>query len=234
MRSKEPYNYRHFRVEHYFDGTRTPGVRAGDSVSTHFVETLDGDTVKLDDCWSDSPAVIEFGSVSCPLFQANIDRVNRLAAKYGESVNFCLVYVREAHPGARVGPHNSITDKRELANDVAPHLENRTVLVDDVQGSVHRAFDAMPNSVHLVGTDGIVAYRADWLHAGALDDAIDALLDAGGDGAATEHEDVTNNFFLPSPAVLRGARRAFGRAGDGSAADFVRALPKLAWHRLRH
>lgn len=229
-----PYNYPHFRVEHYFDGTRQPGIRAGDGVPSATLETLDGEVIKVEDCWTDAPAVIEFGSITCPIFQANVDPMNELAASYSSSVNFYLVYVREAHPGPRCGPHKSMDDKRSLALEIAPDLANRTILIDDLEGSVHTAFDAMPNSAHLVGTDGVVAYRSDWLHTDDLEAAFEELLNEGGDGADVTPQDVTDNFHSPNPSIMKGARRAFGRAGLGSAIDFARALPGLARHRLQH
>lgn len=227
------YNYPHFRVEHYFDGTRERGVRAGDAAPSGTLETLDGEVVDLEECWGDAPAVFEFGSVTCPIFWANLEPTGRLAESYADAVEFYLVYVREAHPGPRCGPHESVEQKRSLAREVASDVTHRTVLVDDLEGSVHRAFDAMPNSVHLVGGDGVVAYRADWLHPDALEGAVDDLLAAGGRGADVDPTDVTDNFRSPDPSTVEAARRAFGRAGVGSAVDFARAFPRLAWHRLR-
>lgn len=177
--------------------------------------------------------MFEFGSITCPIFQANVDPMNRLARSYADSVEFYLVYVREAHPGPRCGPHESMAEKRSLAREVAPDVATRTVLLDDQEGSVHRAFDTMPNSVHLVGTDGVLAYRADWLHPDELETAIEELLNAGGKGAEAAPHDVTDNFHSPDPSIIEGARRAFGRAGVGSAIDFARELPGLPWHRLR-
>lgn len=190
--------------------------------------------VDLEECWADAPAVFEFGSITCPVFQANIESMNRLAGSYTDSVEFYLIYVCEAHPGPHCGPHDSMEEKRSLAREVASDVTHRTVLLDDLAGSVHRRFDAMPNSVHLVATDGVVAYRADWLHPDALEDAVEALLAAGGCGVGIHPTDVTDKFHSPSPSIIEGARRAFGRAGLGSAIDFVRALPGLAWHRMRH
>lgn len=181
--SPESYNYPHFRVEHYFDDSPQSGVRAGDDAPTATLETLDGLAIDLEVCWEDRPAVIEFGSITCPIFQANVDPVDRSASKYPDSVDFYVVYVGEAHPGPRCGPHESIDEKRSLAREIAPDIANRTILLDDMAGSLHRTFDATPNSVHLVGTDGVVSYRADWLHADELDAAIEDLLTAGGHGA---------------------------------------------------
>jgi len=229
-----PYNYPHFRVEHYFDGTREPGVRAGGVAPSATLGTLEDEVVDLEECWADTPAVFEFGSVTCPIFRANVEPVNRVAESYADAVEFYLVYVREAHPGPRCGPHESMERKRSLAREVASDVTHRTVLVDDLEGSVHTAFDAMPNSVHLVGSDGVVAYRADWLDPDALEAAVEELLAAGGRGVDVDPIDVTDNFRSPDPSILEGARRAFGRAGVGSAVDFARALPRLAWHRLRH
>ena len=227
-----PYNYARFRTEHYFDGTRRPSVRAGDPAPTLAIETLDGTEHPLPEFWHDGPAVFEFGSITCPIFQANVEAMNRVAASYPD-VAFYVVYVREAHPGPDCGPHESMAEKRSLAGDVDAAVSDRTLLVDDLAGSVHRAFDAMPNSVHVVGRDGIVSYRADWLQPDALESALEVLLDEDGIGAAVDHRDETDNFHTPTLSILAGARRAFGRAGWRSALDFVRELPRLVHHRLR-
>lgn len=232
MSSAADYNYRHFSVSHYFDGDRRR-VRAGETAPSATLETVDGDTVQLSDCWTERPVVVEFGSATCPAFQGEIDRMNRLARRYADAVDCYVVYVREAHPGERRGPHQTMAEKRAVAREVAADLEARTVLVDDLEGTVHRAFDAMPNSVYLIGTRGTVAYRADWLDPADLERAIDELLAAGGAGQAVVPRDRIDNIHAPSPALLRGARRAFGRAGVDSVRDFATALPGLAREGLR-
>lgn len=233
MSSAAEYNYRHFAASHYFDGEDHRRVRARDEAPSGTLETLDGEPVSLSDCWADRPAVIEFGSLTCPVFRAAVDPMNRLASRYADAVDFYVVYTREAHPGKRRGPHRTMAEKREAAREAAAELADRTVLVDDLDGTVHRAFDAMPNSVSLVGLHGTVAYRADWLEPADLQRAIDSLLVAGGAGEAVADLDPRDNFHAPSPALLRGAWRAFGRAGVDSAVDFATALPALARERVR-
>ena len=48
-------------------------------------------------------------------------------------VEFVMVYVREAHPGERLGPHQSMGEKKKAAQLVAPRYgEHRRVLVDNL------------------------------------------------------------------------------------------------------
>lgn len=35
------------------------------------------------------------------------------------------------------------------------------VLVDDLEGTMHRAYDSLLNSVYVIGRDGVLTHRAD-------------------------------------------------------------------------
>lgn len=223
------YNYRHFRFAAY-EGTRR-NVRAGDPAPDGTLYTLDGDEVTLAGLWRERPAVVEFGSVTCPIFTEKVDRMDALARRY-EAVDFYVVYVREAHPGRRCPPHGSFEEKARRAREVREGVE-RTVLVDDLEGSVHRAFDALPNSVSVVGTDGIVSYRADWLEPAALEDHLRRLLAGGGRGADVPPTDLTGNFHRPTPARLRALVGVARRAGLDSLRDFLASAPRMVRYRIR-
>jgi hypothetical protein len=225
------YNYDHFDFDDYGPGVAR-NVRAGAQAPEETLWTLDGDPVSLSSLWADRPAVVEFGSITCPIFCEGSREMDRLAERDADDVRFVVVYAREAHPGGRYGPHRSDEAKRRAASDAvrAERIE-REVLVDDVAGTVHRAFDALPNSAYLVGTDGVVAARWDWTDPDDLADRIDDLLAAGGRGADVDPSSVVDNFHDPSPSLLTTAVRTLRRAGDGSLRDFVVELPRLAWYR---
>lgn len=232
-RAARRYNYARFRGEPILDGVDR-GVRTGDDLPEGTLETLGGTPVALADLVADRPAVIEFGSITCPAFVDRIGEMDRLARRYDGAVDFYVVYVREAHPGRDYPSHRTSTEKRDDARDLidAEHVD-RPVLVDDLDGTVHRAFDALPNSAYVVGADGVVAYRADWTDPEELDGALTRLLDARGRGADGPTGDVENNFRSPGDLSPLTGIRVFRRAGPGSLRDFLRTLPRLAWHRLR-
>ena len=77
-----------------------------------------------------------------------------------------FVYTREAHPGEHVGHHTSFDVKLANAELLRDEVGiRREILVDDLTGTAHRAFGAMPNMTWVIGRGGRVAYRADWTSA---------------------------------------------------------------------
>lgn len=78
-------------------------------------------------------------------------------------MSFVFLYTREAHPGERRPHHASIEDKLRNARDMAAAFDiRRPMLVDDLAGSVHRAYGSLPNMTYVVGTGGSILYRAAW------------------------------------------------------------------------
>lgn len=90
---------------------------------------------------------------------------------------FFIVYVREAHPGENYPHHTSPEQKlaharklRELEGVKIP------ILVDDLLGSVHRAYGLLPNMIYLIDRDGTVVYKSDWTDAAELDGVCQSLI----------------------------------------------------------
>lgn len=53
----------------------------------------------------------------------------------------------------------------------------RPMLVDDLEGTVHRAYGALPNMAYVIDRGGRIAYKADWTHAPTLALACEQLLE---------------------------------------------------------
>ena len=85
-----------------------------------------------------------------------------------------FVYTREAHPGEHVGYHDSFETKlanaRRLRDEVGIR---RTILVDDLEGTAHRAYGLLPNMTWVIGRGGQVLYRADWTSAANVEAFVD-------------------------------------------------------------
>ena len=65
--------------------------------------------------------------------------MNRL---YGDRVIFAFVYTREAHPGGNVRQPVTLEEKVEHAHLLQEiHSVDWPVLVDDLDGTLHRALD---------------------------------------------------------------------------------------------
>ena len=137
------YNYKRFDTEHY-DLMSFPGPQLGDMAGDFALFYLSGAEVKLSD-YAGSWLVLETGSITCNMYTRNISKMNKLREKYSD-VEFILIYVREAHPGSKLPQHNSLDKKVSYAAKLdSVCSERRKVLVDDIEGSMHREYGAMPN-----------------------------------------------------------------------------------------
>jgi hypothetical protein len=95
--------------------------------------------------------------------------MDALATEYADDVHHLFVYTRETHP--------------EYARDIYEHFETyeekvarakilqerfntpRTILVDDLDGTVHRAYAGVPNQSWVIDHTGHIAYKASWTDA---------------------------------------------------------------------
>lgn len=161
------YNYQRFRISNY-DYEKFPGPKAGDKMLDFTLHTLEGKEVKLSD-YAGRWLVVETGSLTCPMYAKNIRPIDKLTAKYPD-VAFVVVYVREAHPGSRRGAHADLQEKTAFAEEMkAEFKENREVLVDNVDGDMHKAYGSFPNMVYIIDPEGTVVYRCDWSFAKKID-----------------------------------------------------------------
>lgn len=104
--------------------------------------------------------------------------LTELYQKYrSRDFEFFIVYVREAHPGENFPHHTSFEQKlaharklRELDKVALP------ILVDDLDGTVHRAYGLRPNMVYLIDRDGVIVYKSDWTDAHELDGMCQSLV----------------------------------------------------------
>jgi hypothetical protein len=101
-----------------------------------------------------------------------------LYRKYREQgFEFFIIYSREAHPGENYPHHRSFDQKirhaqklRELDKVQIP------ILVDDIEGTTHNAYGALPNMIYLIDREGIVVYKSDWTNAHELEGMCESLL----------------------------------------------------------
>lgn len=104
--------------------------------------------------------------------------MDELAERYvNRAVRSVFVYTREAHPGEIYGHHASTDDKRRNARAFRDHcLVRREILIDELDGAAHRAYGLLPNMTWIVGSSGMIHYKAAWTNvaeiAGVLDDVL--------------------------------------------------------------
>lgn len=138
-------------------------------------EILDGGRFHLADYRARKSVLIVFGSLACPPCVTNI-RINKpnlvdLYDQYRDGVEFCYLYTREGHPGAKIVPHASLQDKRRNARRLRDE-EGVTfpIVIDDLQGSIQKSFvhPHFNNPVFLINPAGLVTYKSAWLDASEL------------------------------------------------------------------
>lgn len=223
--SGEEYNYRHFGPE-YYDFRSFDGPAPGEEVPDVEATTLDGESVSLSD-FRDRWVVLETGSLTCPITDSKVHAMDRLAERF-DDVEFVLLYTREAHPGERYDAHRSFEEKLERAREFADEYGvERTVLVDDLEGTAHRQFGGMPNSVHVINPDGVVVMRGDWNHVST----VEAILEDRDPDRLHDREVYRGRplFFTPKKGIVR----VLLDSGPRAVWDFVRNAPSLAWMHLK-
>lgn len=134
-----------------------------------------------------------------------------------------VLYVREARPGERIGPHRRHGDK--VANARLAVQEDgklRTVLVDDQFGTPHHLYGATPHSVDAIDAAGVVVFRAMWNAPDAVETVL-RLMRVGQDpGIGTRGRsphwcsDPAAGALPGGPTGAAGLRRGVRHAGVGA------------------
>lgn len=102
-----------------------------------------------------------------------------MARRYADqAVRSVFIYSREAHPGEGYRHHQSMDDKRRCARALKETLKlERPILIDDVEGTAHRAYGLLPNMTWIIGRGGIVHYKAAWTNTQDIENALKDITD---------------------------------------------------------
>ena len=225
-----PYNYETFRrnllikdmVMTRFLGAPKPGGKAPDFEG----RTVDGDRIRLSDYQGESNVVLTFGSATCPFTAASLRGLNDLYEEFGDEVEFLFVYVREAHPGEELGPHKEMRDKVRAAELLREEEEvEMPMIVDDLDGRIHRKYGKAPNPPYLIDRSGRIAFRMLNTHTTVLGEAIEELLERQEERGA-DHVIVHGGEYngIPKASALLHTHRALKRGGNKSIDDFKQEM----------
>ena len=219
------YNYPHFTPSDYdfskFEGPR-PGERAVDFTAID----LEGNKRKLSDFFGQW-VVLETGSVTCPIYTSKIKTMNQLTGAYPD-VTWLLLYVREAHPGENIPQHNVFEEKLACARRARDEdQETRTILVDDLAGTAHRAYGSMPNSVYVINPAGKIVFRGDWNDARAVRRV---LKERNPEKIYDKERYSARPNFSGGRGGMLGALR---RAGRQAVWDFIKAAPVMVGKHIK-
>ena len=230
MFGSKSYNYTSFDREQLrkeLNGKQMKGPKAGEEAPDFELPSREGKKVRLSDYAGEKNVVLTFGSATCPMTAGSIRGLNRLHEEYsGEDVQFLFVYVREAHPGEDLPAHRLLDDKVEAA-ELFREQEGVEIpiLVDKLDGRVHRQYGARPNSTYLIDKSGRVAFRAVWTRPSVVEEALEELLEHQ-EESGKEHAVVRGgeDTSLPRRYGMLHAHRAVERGGPMAVRDFKESL----------
>ncbi len=199
------------------------GPRPGERAPEFQGRTLDGDKVRLKDLRGNSNLVLTFGSATCPFTASSIQGMNDLYNRFeDEDVEFLFVYVRESHPGERLPAHRSQDGKNRAAETLRNQEDlDLPILVDDLDGTIHRKYGELPNATYLIDKSGRVAFRSLWTRPKTVARALRQLLQIQ-DKRGIDHAIVLGgeDFSIPLARGILHAHRALQRGGQESLRTF--------------
>jgi len=141
---------------------------------------------------------------------------------------FLTVYVREPHPGENYHEHRSWEEKVQYSCDCREQDGIQTKLViDDLEGTMHRAYGEMPNMVYVIGKDGRIYYKAMWTNHEEIESVLAGI--ASFDNAS--RSGARRMPFYSERLSFRGGYTndigvdVLERAGPKAKDDFSRAIP---------
>ncbi|MGZ4787667.1 MAG: peroxiredoxin family protein [Terriglobales bacterium] len=226
------YNYESFSghdlLKHAVRTGFGRGPKPGDRAPDFELRTVDGAKVRLSDFEGEKNVVLTFGSATCPFTAASIRGLNDLYDDYedNDDVAFLFVYVREAHPGEKIPAHESLDDKRRAAELFRDEEDvEMPIVVDELDGRVHRKYGKMPNSTYLIDKSGRVAFRALWTKPSVLEEALQELLNAQ-ESRGTDHVIVRDgqSLAMPMTYAILSSHRALDRGGQKAIREFREGL----------
>jgi peroxiredoxin len=139
-----------------------PDLRVGTVAPDFDLTSLDGGRIRLSDVLQERHAVLIFGAITSPVTATNLPDLNRMWEYFSwRGVQFLFIYAKEPHPGEVYPHHSSLEQKIAVARELQQLEEIRfPVLMDELDGRVHRAYGARPNPLYIVHHNGRLVYRA--------------------------------------------------------------------------
>ena len=156
-----------------------PGITPGSEAPDFALLPPSGEPrVRLSDFRGRKPAVVVFGSYTCPKFRSQVAALNSLYDHYRERTGFLLVYIREAHgepasgnaswqstanerAGVSLRDASDLKEKRSYAAMCLSKLKIRyPAVVDELDGAVEKRWSAFPSRVYVIDRAGKVVFNS--------------------------------------------------------------------------
>ena len=135
--------------------------------------------------------------------------------------------MREPHPGENYHEHHSVEQKFDYARQSRDQDGIETpIIIDDLDGAMHRAYGEMPNMVYIIGKDGKVVYKSMWTHHAEIESMIQTLLEveAAGEKGIRMRASCTEKISYVAGYAPEISAKVLGRAGPKAASDFQAAI----------
>lgn len=162
-----------------------------------------------------------------------VSPLNELCLRYrNQAVEFFTIYVREPHPGEHYGPHKDFEQKLKAARDCRELDGIQTpILVDDLDGTVHRCYGSMPNMIYIVDKNGRIAYKAMWTDHEEIASVLSNLaladeLQAQGVRVKPSYTEKIN--YIPAQYAGGLREKVFDRAGPKAWEDYQKVFASQA------
>lgn len=195
--------------------------------------TLDGEIVRLHDLRGKRHVVIMTGAVTSPMCAFEAPALQQLQQEFdARGVSFFLLYTRESHPAENYGAHRSFEQKLAYARDLQRLEDIRVhILVDHLDGRIHRAYGVWPNALFVIHKDGRLIFRSNMANHRELKQFLDDLIAAEEAAAAGKvlHLQYSER-VVPHEADQATHRRVYERAGPKAFEDYWAKRPQ---HRNR-
>lgn len=145
------------------------------------------------------------------------DMAGRFANRGVTSV---FIYTREAHPAEHHREHRAMEGKRTNANAFREHCGvSRKILLDDLEGTVHRAYGLLPNMAWIVAR-GLILYKASWTVAADVENALERSFDFLAQRRSEGLRNVYSERLAWRPDQSESFRAGLERNGPQAVRDF--------------
>ncbi|HXQ54004.1 MAG TPA: redoxin domain-containing protein [Stellaceae bacterium] len=221
-----------------FEAHRRSSAELGDTLAARIgapapdfeAPLLDGGTFRLQDARGKRHVVLMMGAVTSPMTAIKLPEMNAVWRDFAaQGIDFYLVYVRESHPGETFPHHASMEQKLRHARELR-RLEKPAfpMLVDSLDGHIHRSYGQWPVSLFVVHKDGRLVFRSTIAQPFQLRNFLTELIAC--DRHAREHPtDVRYDCYTESivgHAVNEAEHhRVYTLAGPKSFEDYWRVFP---------
>jgi peroxiredoxin len=190
---------------------------------------LDGSVIRLGDYRGRRHIVMMTGAVTSPMCAFEVPAFNQLQKDFdGRGVSFFLLYTRESHPAENYSAHRSLEQKIAYARQLQ-ELEKVEfpVIVDHLDGRIHRAYGVWPNALFVIHKDGRLIFRSNMANHHEMLEFLESLLAA--EAAASEGKVLHLQYserVIPHEADQSTHRRVYERAGPKAFEDYWAKRPQ--------